>query len=105
MSQEHSQSNPARAWDVSAADLLAPRRAPQPERLDLATAQARLEGAQGKEYWRSLEDLATAPGFRDMVEREFPQQALGWDQDENPDEGRRNFLKLMGASLALAGLT
>src|SRR5512140_2869773 len=73
--------------------------------LDLAAVRARLDGARGREYWRSLEDLATTPGFRDLVEREFPQQAIGWSEDENPVEGRRNFLKLMGASLALAGLS
>jgi molybdopterin-containing oxidoreductase family iron-sulfur binding subunit len=104
MSHENSQSNPARAWDVSLPDLMAGKPAQQPERLDLSTAQARLEGTQGREYWQSLEELASAPGFRDLVEREFPQQALGWSEDESPDEGRRNFLKLMGASLALAGL-
>src|SRR5215470_13531765 len=59
----------------------------------------------GKEFWRSLEDLASKPDFREMVEREFPQQAIGWSDDEDPVQGRRNFLKLMGASLALAGLT
>ena len=36
-------------------------------------------------------------------DREFPRQAVGWADDESPEEGRRNFLKLMGASLALAG--
>ena len=55
----------------------------------------------GKKYWRSLEELADTPQFREFVAREFPQQAEGWD---NPFE-RRTFLKLMGASLALAGLT
>src|SRR5215831_4239435 len=55
-------------------------------------------------YWRSLDDLAATPEFREMVEREFPRQAVGWSDDESPDEGRRNFLKLMGASLALGGL-
>src|SRR5215468_6372612 len=59
----------------------------------------------GKEFWRSLEDLASKPDFRELVEREFPQQAIGWSDDEDSVEGRRNFLKMMGASLALAGLT
>ena len=75
-----------------------------PKKLDLAAVRARLEGARGREYWRSLEDLASTPGFRDLLNREFPQQAIGWSEDENSDEGRRNFLKLMGASLALGGL-
>jgi len=55
----------------------------------------------GKKYWRSLEELADTPVFREFVEREFPQQAEGW---LDPIE-RRTFIKLMGASLALAGLT
>jgi MoCo/4Fe-4S cofactor protein with predicted Tat translocation signal len=55
----------------------------------------------GKTYWRSLEELIDAPEFREFVQHEFPQQAEGWD---DPVE-RRTFLKLMGASLALAGLS
>ena len=73
--------------------------------LDLAAVQQRLEGARGRDYWRSLDDLAATPEFQDLLEREFPRQAIGWSEDENADEGRRNFLKLMGASLALAGMT
>jgi MoCo/4Fe-4S cofactor protein with predicted Tat translocation signal len=55
----------------------------------------------GKKYWRSLEELADTPVFREFVAREFPQQAEEWN---DPIE-RRTFIKLMGASLALAGLT
>ena len=55
----------------------------------------------GKKYWRSLDELADTPLFREFVEREFPQQAEGWN---DPLE-RRTFMKLMGASLALAGLS
>jgi molybdopterin-containing oxidoreductase family iron-sulfur binding subunit len=73
--------------------------------LDLAAVRNRLQQTSGPEYWRSLDDLAAKPEFRDMLDREFPRQALGWSDDENPGEGRRNFLKLMGASMALAGLT
>ncbi|SPE25647.1 quinol:cytochrome c oxidoreductase iron-sulfur protein [Candidatus Sulfopaludibacter sp. SbA3] len=75
------------------------------KKLDLAAVRARLEGARGREYWRSLDDLASTAEFQDLLTREFPQQAIGWSADEEPVEGRRNFLKLMGASLALAGLT
>src|SRR5579863_9106082 len=57
------------------------------------------------EFWRSLDDLASTPDFQDMLQREFPRQAVGWSDDEDPVEGRRSFLKLMGASLALAGLS
>ncbi|HEV8375898.1 MAG TPA: TAT-variant-translocated molybdopterin oxidoreductase, partial [Candidatus Polarisedimenticolia bacterium] len=51
--------------------------------------------------WRSLEELSDTPAFRELLEREFPQQASEWDDPL----GRRRFLQLMGASLALAGLT
>ena len=55
----------------------------------------------GKKYWRSLDELADTPEFRDFVAREFPQQSEGWN---DPIE-RRSFIKIMGASLALAGLS
>src|SRR5688500_1793061 len=55
----------------------------------------------GKKSWRSLEELADSPVFREFVAREFPQQAEEW---HDPIE-RRTFIKLMGASLALAGMT
>ena len=74
-----------------------------PQRLDLEAIRRRLEDARGPEYWRSLEELAESPGFEEMLHREFPRQASEWVDDES-GEGRRNFLKLMGASLALAGL-
>jgi MoCo/4Fe-4S cofactor protein with predicted Tat translocation signal len=57
--------------------------------------------APSKKFWRSLEELADAPEFREFVEREYPQHAEEWN---DPVE-RRTFLKLMGASLALAGLS
>jgi molybdopterin-containing oxidoreductase family iron-sulfur binding subunit len=74
------------------------------KKLDLAAARARLEGARGRDYWRSLNDLADTPEFQDLLEHEFPRQAIGWSDDEDSANGRRNFLKLMGASLALGGL-
>lgn len=59
-----------------------------------------LQGAQGKQYWRSLEELADNEAFQKLMESEFPEQATVW-----PDAlSRRRFLTLMGASLALAGL-
>ena len=70
--------------------------------LDLSSARTQLDSAKGRNYWRSLEELSGAPGFEEMLHREFPRQASEWD---GGDEGRRNFLKLMGASLALGGLS
>ena len=54
-----------------------------------------------KQYWRSLEELAGSEAFEEVMRREFPEQAAVW-----PDGvSRRQFLTLMGASLALAGLS
>jgi len=58
-------------------------------------------GSSDKTYWRSLEELADSPIFEEFVQREFPHAADEWN---DPVE-RRTFLKLMGASLALAGLS
>ncbi|MEC8419605.1 MAG: TAT-variant-translocated molybdopterin oxidoreductase [Verrucomicrobiota bacterium] len=54
---------------------------------------------QGKQYWKSLDDLADTPGFRKWVEREFPEGASLIDGVQ-----RRGFLKVMAASFGLAGL-
>src|SRR5437016_14644926 len=72
------------------------------EYLDLAAIRARLDQNRGRDYWRSLEELAHNDGFQDLLEREFPRHAAEWTDDV---AGRRQFLKVMGASLALAGLS
>jgi len=69
--------------------------------VELAGVRRRLEGATGRTYWKSLEELAGDPAVEDMLRREFPEQASMFDDPL----GRRQFLTLMGASLALAGLT
>ena len=73
---------------------------------DLQQFRARLAGQSGPRLWRSLEELGNTPEFRACLEREFPVGASEWSAaDEAGDEmGRRHFLKLAGASLALAGL-
>ncbi len=55
----------------------------------------------GRHYWRSLGELSDTPEFREWLEREFPAGAVEFAGDE---VSRRSFLKLMGASMALAGL-
>ena len=55
----------------------------------------------GKEYWRSVEEFVDAPEFGEFVKQEYPAQAEEWDNSLS----RRNFVKVMGASLALAGLS
>ena len=76
MSQEHADAIPA--------DLQGVRRTPD------ATGPRR--------YWKSLDELADAPAFLEFLHREFPEQASMF---EDP-KGRREFMTLMGASLALA---
>src|SRR5213075_58533 len=68
--------------------------------MEFSGIRSRLAGAQGRLYWRSLGELADTPQFREYLHREFPEQASEW----NDPKGRRQFLKLMSASLALAGV-
>jgi molybdopterin-containing oxidoreductase family iron-sulfur binding subunit len=68
---------------------------------DLSGLRRRLADSTGRTYWKSLEELARAPQFLEFLHREFPEQAASFDDPE----GRRGFLRVMGASLALAGLT
>jgi len=70
-------------------------------KLDLDAARDRIAGTNGPEYWRSLEELAGSADFQEMLHREFPKGASEWLDEVS----RRGFLKLMGASLALAGMT
>src|SRR6266478_4625481 len=58
------------------------------------------EPLNGKRYWRSLGELSDTPEFREWLEREFPAGAAELNGEE---WSRRSFLKLMGASMALAG--
>src|SRR5438128_10307490 len=70
--------------------------------LDLAAVRAKLQSKTGRHYWRTLEELAEDPKFEELLHREFPRQAPSeWDDPVD----RRDFLKLMGASLAFAGLS
>ncbi len=70
-------------------------------KLEVATAQAQIDETQGPEFWRSLEELAGSEEFREMMHREFPKGASEWVDAVS----RRGFMKLMGASLAMAGMT
>ncbi len=69
--------------------------------VDMAEAREKSARSGGRDYWRSLEELAGTEEFEIMLQREFPEQASEWSDGVS----RRNFLKLMGASLAFGGLT
>ncbi|MGA7633887.1 MAG: TAT-variant-translocated molybdopterin oxidoreductase, partial [Terriglobales bacterium] len=97
MSIDEHKTKPAAAKAAAQPDVCPTKR----KQLDLATVREQIEDTTGPEYWRSLEELAGSEEFREMLHREFPKGASEWLDDFS----RRGFLKTMGASLALAGLT
>jgi molybdopterin-containing oxidoreductase family iron-sulfur binding subunit len=68
--------------------------------MTLVQVREQLKGVKGKKYWRSIDELADTEEFQKAVEREFPSSAQEWVDPVS----RRGFMKLMGASMALAGL-
>jgi molybdopterin-containing oxidoreductase family iron-sulfur binding subunit len=70
------------------------------EKIDFATSDDTVRKT-GPEYWRSLEELAGSEEFKQALHREFPKGASEWVDTVS----RRGFLKVMGASLGLAGMT
>jgi molybdopterin-containing oxidoreductase family iron-sulfur binding subunit len=72
---------------------------PQSHTLDIAAARRRLAGSRGRQFWATLEELADAEGFAASLAAEFSIPFVDTTQ------GRRQFLKLMGASLLLGGLS
>ncbi len=54
----------------------------------------------GRRYWRSVDQLAETPEFKQWLEREFPEGAT----DLTDPVSRRHFVKIMSASFMLAGM-
>jgi MoCo/4Fe-4S cofactor protein with predicted Tat translocation signal len=77
-------------------DNLAENSAP----MTLEQVRAELKGTAGKKFWRSVDELQGSPEFQAAVDREFSAAAPEWVDPVS----RRAFLKVMGASMALAGL-
>ena len=98
ISQRHASG--AKAPVGSAADVRAEARTLQDAPMTLAAVRAELKGTKGKRFWRSLDELAGTAEFEKAVEQEFPASAQEWVDPVS----RRGFMKLMGASMALAGL-
>ncbi len=70
------------------------------KRIDWDALRNRLAQATGRQYWRGIDELADSPAFEEFLHAEFPREASILDA-----VGRRQFLQLMGASMALAGLS
>jgi molybdopterin-containing oxidoreductase family iron-sulfur binding subunit len=67
-------------------------------KLDIPESPAQLARMSGRPVWRSAEEFSGDPAFKEFVEREFPGGASLLEETS-----RRSFMKVMGASLALAG--
>ncbi len=72
-----------------------------PAKLTLNEVRKRLDGKTGRRFWKNLDELTETPAFQELMEEEFPRQAVSEWVDP---VSRRGFMKVMGASLALAGL-
>ncbi|HEX7002419.1 MAG TPA: TAT-variant-translocated molybdopterin oxidoreductase, partial [Trueperaceae bacterium] len=68
---------------------------------DFSRLREKLSGQEGPAYWRSLGALTESDEFREFLNKEFPRQAAPLENGLD----RRDFLKLLGASMALAGLS
>src|ERR1700743_1626339 len=73
-----------------------------PAKMTLAEVHAKLDGKTGRRFWKNLDELAETPAFHELMKEEFPRQAGAGEWVDAVS--RRGFLKVMGASLALAGL-
>src|SRR5215813_12383317 len=71
-------------------------------KLELAEMRRRLrESASAKGFWRSLEELMDLPEFLEALRHEFPHHLAAGTYRSS----RRNFLKVMGLSLVMAGVS
>src|SRR5919201_1692425 len=61
-------------------------------------------GPEKRQWWRTLEEQAGDPAFREQLHNEFPSLLPEPESIADP-VARRAFLKIMGASLALAGVS
>src|SRR5579883_562344 len=68
--------------------------------VDLKVARANLAKMGKKRLWQSLEELSDTKLYRELKENEFPAR-----YKDSGGINRRDALKLMGASAALAGLS
>jgi molybdopterin-containing oxidoreductase family iron-sulfur binding subunit len=73
----------------------------QESKRNFALMRDKILSEGGKQYWRSVDEYVDSPEFEEFVKREYPVHSEDW----NTAVSRRNFVKLMGATLAFAGLS
>jgi MoCo/4Fe-4S cofactor protein with predicted Tat translocation signal len=94
--------------DETMAEMKAPAAQPvvvtqiAPAKMTLAEVRAKLDGKTGRRFWKNLDELADTPAFHELMREEFPRQSGANEWVDGVS--RRGFLKVMGASLTLAGL-
>lgn len=71
-----------------------------PQDIDLVSLAKQLSENEKKTSWRSLQELAESDDFEEYLQKEFPRQGQAMNL-----LNRRDFLKLLAASLSLAGLS
>ncbi len=94
--------NQAKQGNVANAPAQVVSRITPSDKMTLAEVRTRLEGKTGKRFWKNLDELADTPAFQELMQEEFPRQASGGEWVNSVS--RRGFMKVMGASFALAGL-
>ena len=103
------QSNAGEVQQPTVVTSIAPAQpvAPVVEKMSLEAVREKLKGQTGRKFWKNLDELADTPEFNEMMADEFPRQSGSvFGRGELVDAvTRRGFLKVMGASLALAGVT
>ena len=84
------------SWGFGRRDLSGEAKLPNPGESPIPNPESR--------FWRTLDERANDPAFQERLANEFPTWLPESDAFSDPVE-RRTFLKLMGASLALAGVS
>ena len=101
MNQESKAAGSALANGSTAQVVTAIAPAPR-KKMSLAEVRAKLDGKTGRRFWKNLDELAETPEFHELMQEEFPRQSGAGEWVDAVS--RRGFLKVMGASFALAGL-